>query len=112
MMKFNFVSKPNQTFVKKDDYGEEINIFDHFDTDNSDDFIAGYFKEVDFEKGVISIVGELTADQIETLLKEEPYVSGEVPNIYDVKQRIDSLNYIWDIDWEIDELRDEDGDLM
>jgi len=111
-MKFNFVSKPNQTFVKKDDYGEEINIFDHFDTDNSDDFIAGYFKEVDFEKGVISIVGELTADQIETLLKEEPYVSGEVPNIYDVKQRIDSLNYIWDIDWEIDELRDEDGDLM
>ena len=112
MMKFNFVSKPNKTFVKKDDYGEEINIFDHFDTDNSDDFIAGYFKEVDFEKGVISIVGELTADQIETLLKEEPYVSGEVPNIYDVKQRIDSLNYIWDIDWEIDELRDEDGDLM
>ena len=34
MMKFNFVSKPNQTFVKKDDYGEEIHIFDHFDTDN------------------------------------------------------------------------------
>ena len=111
-MKFNFVSKPNQTFVKKDDYGEEINIFDHFDTDNSDDFIAGYFKEVDFEKGVISIVGELTGDQIENLLKEEPYVNGDAPNIYDVKQRIDSLNYIWDIDWEIDELRDEDGDLM
>ena len=111
-MKFNFVSKPNQTLVKEDDSGEEINIFDHFDTDDSDDFIAGYFKEVDFEKGFISIVGELTADQIANLLKEAPYVSGEAPNIYDVKQRIDSLNYIWDIDWEIEELRDEDGNLI
>ena len=111
-MKFNFVSKPNQTLVQEDDYGEEINIYDHFDTDNSDDFIAGYFKEVDFEKGLISIVGELTADHIESLLKEAPYVRGEAPNIYDVKQRIDSLNYIWDIDWEIDELRDEDGNLI
>ena len=54
--KFNFISEPNQIFVKEDDYGEEIDIFDHFDTDDSDDFIAGYFKEIDYEKGIITII--------------------------------------------------------
>lgn len=68
--------------------------------------------KVDYGKGIISIIGELTANQIENLLKEVPYVSGEAPNIYDVKEKIASLNYTWEIDWKIVELRNVDGDLI
>ena len=111
-MKFNFISKPNQIFVKEDDYGEEIDIFDHFNTDDSDDFIAGYFKEIDYEKGIITIIGELSKEDIEKLLESESYIRGGVPNIYDVAQRIAILNDTWDIEWETDELRDEDNELI
>jgi|TARA_X000000368_G_scaffold226981_1_gene179152 hypothetical protein len=110
--KFNFISEPNQIFVKEDDYGEEIDIFDHFDTDDSDDFIAGYFKEIDYEKGIITIIGELSEEDIEKLLESESHIRGGVPNIYDVAQRIAILNDTWDIEWKTDELRDEDNELI
>ena len=111
-MKFNFISEPNQIFVKEDDYGEEIDIFDHFDTDDSDDFIAGYFKEIDYEKGIITIIGELSEQNIEKLLESESHITGGVPNIYDVAQRIAILNDTWDIEWKTDELRDENNELI
>ena len=111
-MKFNFISEPNQIFVKEDDYGDQIDIFDHFDTDDSDDFIAGSFKLIDYEKGIITIVGELSKEEIEKLLESESHIRGDVPNIYDVKQRIDVLNDTWDIEWKTDELRDEDDELI
>lgn len=112
IMKFNFVSKPKQILVKEDEYGDEIDIYEHFDTDNSDDFIAGYFRKVDYENGIISIIGELNEVEIEKIINEKSYIRGGVPNIYDVKQRIDVLNDKWDIEWEIEELKDEDGDLI
>ena len=111
-MKFNFISEPNQIFVMEDDYGDEIDIFDHFDTDQSDDFIAGYFKEIDYEKGIITIIGELSEEDIEKLLELESSISGGAPYIYDVKQRIDILNDTWDIEWKTDELRDENNELI
>ena len=45
-VKFNFISMPNQVLVKEDEeYGEEIDIFNHLDTGDSDDIIAGHFKK-------------------------------------------------------------------
>ena len=90
----------------------EIDIFDHFNTDDSDDFIAGYFKEIDYEKGIITIIGELSKEDIEKLLESESHIRGGVPNIYDVAQRIAILNDTWDIEWKTDELRDEDNELI
>ncbi len=110
-MKFNFISNLNQTLVKKE-YGEEIDIYDFFDTSQKDDFIAGYFRQVDYDNGVIKICGELTEDEIVKLFSEESYLMGKEPNIYDVKQRLDMLTDEWDIDWEIEELTDEDGDII
>lgn len=110
-MKFNFVSTPNQTLVKRE-YGEEIDIYDFFDTSQKDDFIAGYFREVDYDKGVIKICGEITESEIIKLFSEKTYLMGDEPNIYDVKQRIDFLTEEWDIDWEIEELTDIDGDVI
>ena len=117
-IKFNFISMPNQVLVKEDEdtleeYGEKIDIFDHFDTGHSDDIIAGHFKKIDYQKGTISIVGELNEEQINNLIKAEAVPSKDrMPSIYDVKQRIDILNDTWGIEWEIDELRDHDGDLI
>jgi hypothetical protein len=113
-IKFNFISMPNQVLVKEDEeYGEEIDIFDHFDTGDSDDIIAGHFKKIDYQKGTISIVGELNEEQIDNLIKAEVVLSrARIPSIYDVKQRIDVLNDTWDIEWKIDQLRDHDGDLI
>ena len=105
-IKFNFISMPNQVLVKEDEeYGEEIDIFDHFDTGDSDDIIAGHFKKIDYQKGTISIVGELNEEQIVNLIKAEGLPSrARIPSIDDVNQRIAVLNDTWDIEWEIDEL--------
>jgi len=111
-MKFNFVSKPNQKLVKNDDDGDQIDIFDHFDTSNSDDYIAGYLKVVDYDKGVFKIVGEISEDKIKEILSENSYLRGGEPNIYDVKQRIDILDEEWDIEWETYELKDEDDEII
>ena len=110
-MKFNFVSNPNQTLIKKEN-GEEVDIYDFFDTSQKDDFISGYFRKVDYDKGVITICGELTESEIIKIFNENTYLSGDVPNIYDIKQRIDILTDEWDIDWEIEELTDIDGDVI
>jgi hypothetical protein len=70
-------------------------------------------KKIDYQKGAISIVGELNEEQIDNLIKAEVVLSrARIPSIYDVKQRIDVLNDTWDIEWEIDELRGHDGDLI
>jgi|TARA_B110000093_G_scaffold35455_1_gene36952 hypothetical protein len=70
-------------------------------------------KKNDYQKGAISIVGELNEEQIDNLIKAEVVLSrARIPSIYDVKQRIDVLNDTWDIEWEIDELRGHDGDLI
>lgn len=110
-MKFNFVSNPDQTLVKKE-YGEEIDIFDFFDTSQKDDFIAGYFRKVDYDNGIITVCGELTESEIIEIFKKESYLIGKEPNIYDVKQRIDILTSEWDIDWKVEELTDIDGDII
>jgi hypothetical protein len=97
---------PNQVLVKEDEeYGEEIDFFDHFDTGDSDDIIAGHFKKIDYQKGTISIVGELNEEQIVNLIKAEGLPSrARIPSIDDVNQRIAVLNDTWDIELEIDEL--------
>ena len=70
-------------------------------------------RKIDYQKGAISIVGELNEEQIDNLIKAEVVLSrARIPSIYDVKQRIDVLNDTWDIEWEIDELRGHDGDLI
>ena len=70
-------------------------------------------KKNDYQKGAISIVGELNEEQIDNLIKAEVVLSrARIPSIYDVKQRIVVLNDTWDIEWEIDELRGHDGDLI
>tara|TARA_B110000091_G_scaffold15541_1_gene14688 strand:+ start:236 stop:472 length:237 start_codon:yes stop_codon:yes gene_type:complete len=70
-------------------------------------------KKNDYQKGAISIVGELNEEQIDNLIKAEVVLSrARIPSIYDVKQRIDVLNDTWDIELEIDELRGHDGDLI
>lgn len=111
-MKFNFVSKPNQELVKNDDYGDKIDIYDHFDTSQSDDYIAGYLRDADYDKGIFKIVGEISGDKIKEILSENLYLRGGEPNVYDVKQRIDILDEEWDIEWETYELRDEDDEII
>ena len=54
----------------------------------------------------------MSKEEIEKLLESESHIRGDVPNIYDVKQRIDVLNDTWDIEWKTDELRDEDDELI
>ena len=112
---FNIRSKPNQSLTKEAEEPlwedeEEIDIYDHFDTDKSDDFIAGYFRKADYDKGVYSIIGELTENETEELLKKNSYVSGGVPTIHDVELRLKTLLEEWDgIEWEVFELLDENG---
>lgn len=110
--KFKFVSLKNQVLVKEDDYGDEIDIIDFFNTNKTDDYIAGYFINIDYTEGILSIVGELSKDEVNKILEKESYLDGGYPNIYDVKQRLEMLNETWEIDWEIAELRDEDDELI
>ena len=116
-MKFNIISKPNQKLTKEADGGdslwddEEIDIYEHFNTDQTDDFIAGYFRKADYSTGVFTIVGELSKDEIKDAIDNEGYLEGGIPDFEEVKFRLEVFVDTWDeLEWEVFEFCGDEGE--
>tara|TARA_B100000029_G_scaffold11981_1_gene12699 strand:+ start:700 stop:1029 length:330 start_codon:yes stop_codon:yes gene_type:complete len=108
-MKFNFVSEP--TSFPEYDSGDELMEVDEmilaefFDTGKFDDYVAGYFLNFDEDTKVVSIVGEISEEEIEKEVGE--YVDAE-----DILHRIELFSDEWDITWKSDQLIDHDGTVL
>ena len=120
-MKFNFVSKPkifpdlcemhrNENCLEYDCDGElmiadEMELAEFFDTGKSDDYIAGYFLNYNEENKVVSIVGEISEEDIEEK-------AGESVDVDDILYRIELFSRELGVTWISEQLFDHDGTLV
>jgi len=103
----------------------DIGTYDFFDTGQNDDAIAGFafgFHNINGQKGVISIQGIIDFDnetvQVVRYINNEPILQGvEDFNKYEiqgwedmdkVKQRLDLFTDEWRIDWELNQILDNE----
>ena len=111
IIKFNFVSHPNQKTSKEGedslwgDDPEVIDIWDFFDTSCNDDVIAGHFFKVNYNTGTLTIKGELSRKDVKKIIDEEVFNgTKEIPTGIEIMQRINLLTEEWEIDWCQEEL--------
>jgi len=84
---------------------DEMELAEFFDTGKSDDYIAGYFLNYNEENKVVSIVGEISEEDIEEK-------AGESVDVDDILYRIELFSKELGVTWISEQLFDHDGTLV
>jgi hypothetical protein len=82
-----------------------MELAEFFDTGKSDDYIAGYFLNYNEENKVVSIVGEISEEDIEEK-------AGESVDVDDILYRIELFSKELGVTWISEQLFDHDGTLV
>ena len=116
-MKFNFVAEPKlDGFIDELMEVDEMVLFDFFDTGRPDHHIAGYFLNYDKDTKVISIVGEISEEEIEKEIDEhKDKFEDFYPDHLDAEEilyHIAKFADKWNITWKSHQLIDNNGTVL